>query len=292
MFTQIDWQRDIIDATTKPKKGDHKPMAYAMKSWMGIKDEFYVKFFLEDDPQVKANCLQLMEYFYAKWTYHHHLFYGQKLEFDDHPFEEFHKVELPQGHFDLETLQQLEKAWAVLYMEEDDKEEKKWQKKAKTTEKEIQKLGLDVSIAQEPWVESGDRDNFLLTHDNVLYSIYVMREKRGKTRKEAIRHQVERHKEHVERYHHINKQIFDYLKERKEHVTVMAGGGGQMQAFFSDENGYLAILYYNLRGEEIREDDEFSLTLQRDMGDLWDELEVDQVKLDRYWLEQDEIEID
>ena len=290
MFTQIDWNNDIVASSPKPKaSSDHHLLSKALEAWMQIEDMCWLSFFITDDPQKKANNLQLMEYFYACFLYQHSLFYKkyQDMVAPDSvdKFDTLEREGLPQGDFSLEELQKIQKSFDILWEEQHEKKNKKWKKVAKKTLKKICEAGIDARMYEEPWKESGDRNEFLINHEGVLYSIYVMKKEDEKERDEHIRDQIKKHQDHVARYFHIDKQVYDFLKTKKQYVCVSAGGGGQMQSFFSDEKGYLGILGYKLRNKEYKPTDKYTLCVEKNGLSVFDEMQVDQVVVNNKWVE-------
>jgi hypothetical protein len=59
----------------------------------------------------------------------------------------------------------------------------------------------------------------------------------------------------IERHHERIKSVYEYCKALGVgDIWVLSGGGGQLQAFFGNNTGYLAILYLDM--ENLAEQDE------------------------------------
>jgi len=86
-----------------------------------------------------------------------------------------------------------------------------------------------------------------VNHDGVQYSI----DDRGEYFKTNNKEKVEHSLHHLEllrtHYHERVKEVYDYLKTKTDDdIWVMAGGGSQLQAFFGNKDGYIAILYLDM----------------------------------------------
>lgn len=86
-----------------------------------------------------------------------------------------------------------------------------------------------------------------VNHDGVQYSVDDHGEYFKTNRKENIEHSIK----HLEllrtHYHERIKEVYDYLKTKTDDdIWVMAGGGSQLQAFFGNKDGYIAILYFDM----------------------------------------------
>ena len=59
----------------------------------------------------------------------------------------------------------------------------------------------------------------------------------------------------------------------------------QIQTFFSDSKGYIAILYLKGRNKKLKDTDVYTLQMQRDV-DWFDDLDLKQVKVEKRWFEE------
>lgn len=100
-------------------------------------------------------------------------------------------------------------------------------------------------------------------HDGVQYAI----DYHGHTDKKGnpdIDHGVKHLKIMIqsETYHQKIKKIYDYLMALNiGDIWVMSGGGMQVQAFFGNKNGYVAILYLEMENVKKPKDKEHTLVV-------------------------------
>lgn len=287
-FTQIDWNKEVAQ-TPIPKEGDHKPMSYAMKAYIEIKDMLFLDLFDDEkEDYEKSNSLRMMEYFYAKWLFLHHHFYkkiskNSLKDIEADSLEGGQKIDLPKSDLPIEKIHELEKTLYGIFERSDKKRESETEKEYPKLVKHFKRRELEVT-RPDHWRTSGDRDAFQTTHDGVPYIFEVMRGDM-KSRKKQIDERVERHNIFISQYHLLQKRIFKHLSTKVIDGSVMEGGGSQLQSFFSDPNGYIAILYLKGVGKKIKDTDVYTLQMQRDV-DWFDDLDLKQVKVEKRWFEE------
>jgi hypothetical protein len=72
--------------------------------------------------------------------------------------------------------------------------------------------------------------------------------------KRDVQHTVTRRALIIERHHAKIKAVYEYCQSLGVgDIWVMCGGGAQLQAFFGNQSGYLAILYLDLEDIESQE---------------------------------------
>lgn len=90
----------------------------------------------------------------------------------------------------------------------------------------------------------------------------------GKRSIKAAEEEAQDYKETVRRYHPIVKTIYEEIKNRLggKPLYAMPGGGGQHQVFFGNENGYIGILYLDMKNSK-RNSTSYTLTSNGRHGD-------------------------
>ncbi len=87
---------------------------------------------------------------------------------------------------------------------------------------------------------SFDKTAFAYWHDDVQYAM----DSHGKT---DVTHSTDHLKLILERHHSIVKQVYDYcIGLGVGDIWALTGGGCQLQVFFGNNTGYLAILYLDM----------------------------------------------
>lgn len=120
----------------------------------------------------------------------------------------------------------------------------------------FKKNGYDVTepVGSETNDFERDRYEFEYQYEGMLVRIYIMRigsMSHNKSYSSAVKEEVENIKEHFRDYLPEIKYVYDYCESIAEgSLWTMPGGGGQLQQFYGDDNGYLCILYMGMRGEK------------------------------------------
>lgn len=93
--------------------------------------------------------------------------------------------------------------------------------------------------------------------------------------KQRIKHSLFHFELIKERHHDLVKSVYEYIKTKQDNVTCMVGGGAQIQVFFQNEGGYIAILYLSLdydcdsyTYEEDEEDGTYVLQVNGSKNDI------------------------
>lgn len=95
-------------------------------------------------------------------------------------------------------------------------------------------------------------------HDGVPYCIDLSGE-RGELNPDKLAHGIRHRALTIMRHHDRVKAVYEFCASRSVgDIWVMCGGGCQLQAFFGNVDGYLAILYLSLEDK----DDQSVSTLQ------------------------------
>lgn len=126
----------------------------------------------------------------------------------------------------------------------------------------FKKNGFDIAETKGNcrWGE----DMYAIWHDGVQYAINY----HGNTDKKGnpdIEHSVGHLKTMIgsEIYHEKIKKIYDHLMSLNiGDIWVLSGGGQQIQAFFGNKSGYLAILYLEMEKVKKPKDKQHSLSVQ------------------------------
>jgi hypothetical protein len=93
-------------------------------------------------------------------------------------------------------------------------------------------------------------------HDEVPYCMnaYGGENTDPDTLKRSVEHSVTHRALTIERHHALIKAIYKYCVGLEVgDIWVLCGGGAQLQAFFGNQSGYLAILYLDLEDIESQE---------------------------------------
>lgn len=120
-----------------------------------------------------------------------------------------------------------------------------------------QKLYASVGLAVEP-MEGGcwfSDSAVAINHGGVQYSLNI-HNKEGDA-PEKLQVKLEKEKDDfqlvIANFHDFVREIYDYLQSKNVgKIWALSGGGSQLQIFFGNETGYLAILYL-FEKEETRE---------------------------------------
>ena len=246
-FTHVDWEKEIVEVPLKTKRGRLNRSLNATMTWAQIEGDFMMRFEESEDPQEKANILRMLQYFLGKFIFHHALIYDKEINWNDNfdPLAVLNTEGLPESKLPLSRIKQLEK----LFHQHENKRRK--EEKAKDGGyQEVKKMfeahGLKV-YKPKGLRKEGDRDTVCVKHDGVRYHISIMKDK-APHRKAKVEQKVAEHKVNMERYHDFVKPIYEEISKRYPgDVWAMEGGGAQVQMFFGNEDGYIGILYLDMR---------------------------------------------
>ena len=122
-----------------------------------------------------------------------------------------------------------------------------------------------VVVKKARVIKNGDRDSFEIMHDGVKYHLYLMKSENLN----AVERKIDNYREFVNRYHQLIKEVRDKIQKIPGvgKVWVMDGGGAQHQAFFGNKNGYLGILYLDLRNSKLKEDNVYDFIINGNNND-------------------------
>ena len=130
---------------------------------------------------------------------------------------------------------------------------KKWANEKKGFSTELVRLyaalGLNVT---EPKGKSWHCQTLVQAeHDGVPYCV----DSHGEQDPKDMMHGVNHRKLAIERHHTEIKAVYEFLAAKPElgDIWVLMGGGCQIQAFFGNHTGYLAIMYLTL--DDLDEDE-------------------------------------
>jgi hypothetical protein len=272
VFTQIDWEKEIVESNIKKDSDEQIDTLHAfLIGWISLKEKFTLEYIknIEEEYQ-KENTVRMLEYFYAKFLYHHGIFYDKDKEVDikkyivsrknnpsavQLPFQELWKLKLKKSKLPLSKLEQLAKGF--LESEEQHRinsiPEGGYYQEGKRA---LENAGL--KIYEPEWISKerkhSDRNEYLTLHDDgTVYFLYVMK---GERTKEKIKEKVDEHHTMISIYHnHIVKPIYDELCKFPAlgNIWVMNGGGGQCQVFFGNDKGYIASMGLDMRSNKQKE---------------------------------------
>jgi len=205
------------------------------------------------DEEQKANFMRVVQYLYGKYTLYHSLLYERDLNDEQYLYDE-EMSNLTKEYNIKKSNMPLKNVLSVVdifngIIKKSDEENKKQNPDGGFDEvkTEFEKRGLEP-IKPKGIGKEHDRDTVCIMHDGIPYHISVMKGKDRRT-KNVFDTDVSEHHKNIRRYHNIVKPLFYKIKELtgSENLWVMEGGGGQVQMFFGDEKGYIAILYLDMR---------------------------------------------
>lgn len=224
------------------------------------------------DNHLKANMMRMVEFFYCKFFYHHAMFYRDKKFLDllenqkkygerfEHPVtsvqNKFGKTE--KSNIPIEKLEFLAKSLIESVKKRREESEPKdggFDEAKAMFEKEGLVIERPIGLRKE-----GDRDTCCVVHDGIRYHIYLMKSNshHGMRTQDSAKEEANDLRGLIEKYHSVVKLIHDKMKAElpgMENLWVMEGGGMQHQAFFGNENGYIAILYLGMKKSKARKTD-------------------------------------
>lgn len=95
-------------------------------------------------------------------------------------------------------------------------------------------------------------------HDGVQYCVDNHGHHLKAGREDSILHGIWHREQLIKRHHAMIKTIYEYCVALEVgDIWVLCSGGAQLQAFFGNKTGYLAILYLDMEDENERVDDDY-----------------------------------
>ena len=271
VFTQIDWDTEIVEPHVDANSDTRiERLSAFLKGWTVLNQQFKLEEVKGLPAHEKANRLRMLEYFYAKFLYHHELYYNRKEDVDVKekifskenrragvplPFEKMWELKLPKSNVPVEKLVQI----GEIFLKLNEKERKEKTPKDgyyQEGKKLLEDAGLKV---YEPeWKpkdrKHSDRNEYLTLHaDGTVYFLYLLK---GERTKKEVGEYVGQHFSMIATYHnHIIKPIYDELCKFPAlgNIWAMNGGGGQCQVFFGNNKGYIGTLYLDGRSKKQKE---------------------------------------
>lgn len=273
-LNQIDWDTEIANEPEMPMKEQINRYVNAMMVAAGVAVMFE-KLLIQDggDTTKKSNTLRILQYFFAKGTYHDSRYHKRDADLREstigmrrvYPFyDDLMKLNLPKSNLTLEDLQLLEKD--LIDSEERRRaEDKKKDGGYPEAAKYFTELGLELTDNSSA-DNCGDRDAVCFMYDDVRYMIYLMKNKNKDERKKDAERGYKKYIEIRDRYHPLIKKIYNAIQTQLPQtgdIWVMSGGGMQLQAFFGNKDGYLSTLYLGMekRKDKKKEGEKFVMTL-------------------------------
>jgi CHAT domain-containing protein len=247
-FTHVDWETEIDSEEPHLKEYLEYRVSDATINWTIIENTMQIS--ESDDINKKSNTIRTLQYFLGKFILHHSNFYKRKVfekDSDYNPLEKYQSIlkSLPQSKVSVDTLHQLELALT----ESNAKRRLEESKTHGTTEeliKEFEKNGLNVTYSSSNKKRS-DRDVFEYIYEGLTFRVFSMRKKLELRKKEIVQ-DVQEINTTIKRYDYLIKPIAEILKNNGvENLWIMCGGGSQRQIFFGNENGYIGILYLDMK---------------------------------------------
>lgn len=122
----------------------------------------------------------------------------------------------------------------------------------KELKKQFAEVGVKV-VEPKGVTKCGDRTNLAVIHDGIQYVMYHMKSHHffGDNQHSSVSSQAKKYEEIVKRHHKLIKEVHGYIQKKYQgDLWVMSGGGAQLQAFFGNETGYLAILYLDMENPD------------------------------------------
>jgi hypothetical protein len=281
LFQNVDWDTEIqTDEELDDESHARNASDYALVMHL-IKDSIDKMVDSEGADKIeehkKGNSMRMLEFMYAKFMYHHAMFYRKKdflnLKFEDNKHYRNPIIESREklgetkyeSNLPLEILQETADALiASIRKRLDDSKPKDggFEEAKAMFEKEGIEVQKPVGIGKE-----SDRDTVCTLYDGIPYHMYLMKSSshRGKREQAEVKKEVEEFRELVDKYHPLIKRVFIALKKQfdgLDDLWVLSGGGMQLQAFFGSNGKYICILYLGLKGEKPRQDKSCNLIFQ------------------------------
>ncbi len=254
-INQVNWYTEI---NNEPECEDQDCLidnfSLYMKTYLTALDYFKDKVGNYNEDQ-KSHYMRVLHYLYGKYTLYHALFYGRDLSEDQYLVDdELSKLgkehDIKKSNLPLDNVKVVVDVFKGIVKKRDDQHKKDNPDGGiDEVETKFKERGLETTKTKGVGRER-DRDTTCIIHDDIPYHISIMKGKDSRTDKK-FDYKVEQHHLNIKKYHDIVKPLFYKIKELtgSENLWVMEGGGGQVQMFFGDENGYIAILYLDMRDE-------------------------------------------
>lgn len=256
----IDWEKDIVEEGINSLNCVEKALDYA-EYCNDVKNALLPNITGKIDNLHKYKCLKTIQYFYGKFNYYYqNMSDSTDLEFC-YPIEDF---ELDENFIvDSDNLDYIEKVLDVFKEEKAENNILEYVKAEKLFSEFFDMKHADVFI-------SSDRDYIYLKNE-LKYRIEIMKNSDDDIRRKNTKEAARLHEIIIEKYHDIAKKIVSFYNSKGfEDVYVMEGGGSQFQLFFGDKDGYLSILYLDLKdGTE----NDYTLVPER-LGDMYSDFYV------------------
>ena len=242
-FNQINWEKEIERTPLKTEKGRINELTMALKRWLLTQSHFIPIFKEETNTNKKSNTMRIIQYFLADYLWCRNNFYNIKDDYN--PIKGLNYETLECSKLPITKIIKIK--WGL--------------NKIINKTKEVVYDGGYNEIKQF-FIENGlnpikpksinkeyDRDTVCIKHDKVPYHISIMKDK-TEIRKESVLKHITKHNDNIEKYHKIVKKLYDNIvKLNIKDLWVLEGAGAQVQMFFGDKTGYIAILYLDLRNE-------------------------------------------
>jgi len=267
IYPNVDWEKEIANEGELERDEHARRSSDSLFVMLQIKDSIDRE--IENigvdgiEEHKKANMLRMVEYFYCKFVYHHAMFYRKKELLDllktqkqyrrfDHPVLSIKKKfgKTIESTVPVEDIQKLGEVIAESIREKRKKKEPAdggFEEAKEMFEKEGLIVEKPIGIGKE-----NDRDTVCVIHDGIRYHLYLMKSSSmsGVRTQEGAHKEANDYKSLIKKYHPLIKRIHDQMKSEipgMENIWVMEGGGMQHQAFFGNENGYIAILCLGMK---------------------------------------------
>ena len=263
VLDQINWEKEIDNQKPVSKDAQFKRLSEAVQTWVLVKENCAPKPDNLGEEHSRANLKRLHQYFYAKFLYHHALAYGRDLDLskrentrDEDVIDYLNRVlgdKLERSKVPLKTITDLQKMF-VETIRQKDAEEKEKDGGYDEVKKLFQVQGLKC-VKPKGLRKEEDRDTVCTVFDGVRYHLSLMKNgswNNDSRTVEKAKQEADEHKEMIDWYHPLVKQIYEKIKQFPNvgDVWAMEGGGMQHQVFFGNETGYLAILYLDMKSKK------------------------------------------
>ena len=281
-MNQLDWEKEIVSPELKTQRGKINRLSRSLNILFIVEDLLKNTIKDSDEDYKKANSLRMYQYFLAKNIYYHHDFYNTEMKKDGYNplknFKDEHNLHnVGKSNLPLKHLREIE----IIFRKDVIEKEKK--KKAKDGGyDEIKEMFINEGL--KPIKPKGlrkecDRDTIAIRNKGVKYHISIMKGK-SEERLESVKTKAKLHPKFLLKYHKVTKEICDHLTTKGiENVWAMEGGGAQYQIFFGDKNGYIAILYLDMKnGEKL----DWSLVPEKN-SKLLEDYDNEKIRFSNVW---------
>lgn len=282
VFPSVDWEAEIQTDDELSEDEHAKKLSRHLKVYLQV--EVSTKQNIEKSGGVenmsehaKANSMRMLDYLYAKFVYHHAMFYRKKEFLDlsksmesygeEHSLVAMRKMLNPtqKSNLPLENIVELVNVLgdAIKKREEENEPKDGGYEEAKAMfEKEGLVIQKPVGIGKE-----GDRDSVCTVHDEIPYHMYLMKSSRmnGIRKQKKVKEEVEEYRDLVDKYHPLIKKVYNALQEQipgLDDLWVLSGGGAQHQAFFGSNGRYIGILYLGMKNKKASADKDCTLVFE------------------------------